>query len=73
MLDGEAGILLEEFLEGLPLVRGGMVQQNNDPAPEMAQQLPQKTTDLVLSDVVKKEEIIEGSGGAAWDSLKFLK
>jgi hypothetical protein len=59
MLDGEAGMLLEEFLEGLPLVSGGIVQQNNDPAPEMPQQLTQKTTDLVLPDVVEKEEIIE--------------
>ena len=59
MLDGEAGMLLEEFLEGLPLVSGGIVQQNNDPAPEMPQQLTQKTTDLVLPDVVKKEEIVE--------------
>ena len=59
MLDGEAGMLLEEFLEWLPLVSGGIVQQNNDPAPEMPQQLTQKTTDLVLPDVVKKEEIVE--------------
>ena len=59
MLDGEAGMLLEEVLEWLPLVSGGIVQQNNDPTPEMPQQLTQKTTDLVLPDVVKKEEIIE--------------
>ena len=59
MLDAEAGMLLEEVLEWLPLVSGGIVQQNNDPAPEMPQQLTQKTTDLVLPDVVKKEEIIE--------------
>ena len=59
MLDGEAGMLLEEVLEWLPLVSGGIVQQNNDPTPEMPQQLTQKTTDLVLPDVVKKEEIVE--------------
>jgi len=59
MLDGKAGMLPEEFLEWLPLVSGGIVQQNHDPAPEMPQQLTQKTTDLVLPDVVKKEEIIE--------------
>ncbi len=59
MLDGEAGMLLEEVLEWLPLVSGGIVQQNNDPTPEMPQQLRQKTTDLVLPDVVKKEEIVE--------------
>jgi len=59
MLDAEAGMLLEQVLEWLPLVSGGIVQQNNDPAPEMPQQLTQKTTDLVLPDVVKKEEIVE--------------
>ena len=52
-------MLLEEVLERLPLVSGGIVQQNNDPASEMPQQLTQKTTDLVLPDVVKKEEIVE--------------
>ena len=59
MLDAEAGMLLEQVLEWLPLVSGGIVQQNNDPTPEMPQQLTQKTTDLVLPDVVKKEEIVE--------------
>ena len=59
MLDAEAGMLLEEALEWLPLVSGGIVQRHNDRAAEMPQQLPQKTTDLVLPDVVKKEEIVE--------------
>ena len=59
MLEAEAWMLLEEVVEWLPLVSGGIVQQNNDPAPEMPQQLTQKTTDLVLPDVVKKEEIVE--------------
>ena len=59
MLDAEAGMLLEEVLEWLPLVSGGIVEQNNDRASEMPQQLTQKTTDLVLPDVVKKEEIVE--------------
>ena len=59
MLDAEAGMLLEQVLEWLPLVSGGIVQQNDDRASEMPQQLTQKTTDLVLPDVVKKEEIVE--------------
>ena len=59
MLDAEAGMLLEQVLEWSPLVSGGIVQQNNDRASEMPQQLTQKTTDLVLPDVVKKEEIVE--------------
>ena len=59
MLEAEAWMLLEEVVEWLPLVSGGIVQQNNDPTSEMPQQLTQKTTDLVLPDVVKKEEIVE--------------
>jgi hypothetical protein len=59
MLDAEAWMLLEQVVEWLPLVSGGIVQQNNDPTSEMPQQLTQKTTDLVLPDVVKKEEIVE--------------
>jgi hypothetical protein len=59
MLDAKTGMLLEEVLEWLPLVSGGIVQQNDNRASEMPQQLTQKPTDLLLPDVVKKEEIVE--------------
>jgi hypothetical protein len=59
MLDAEAGMLLEEGPKWLPLVSGGIIQQDYDGASEMAQQLTQKPADFLLSDVVQKEEIVE--------------
>jgi hypothetical protein len=59
MLDAQAAMSLEEALERLALVRGGIVEQHNDRSPEMPQQLAQEPADLLLPDVVKKEEIVE--------------
>ena len=59
MLDGETWMLPKESLEGLPLMGGGIIQQHNDPAAQVPQQLTQKHTDLLLGDVVKEEQIIE--------------
>ena len=38
---------------------GGIIQQSNDWAAQMAQQLAQKPADLLLPDVVEEEQIIE--------------
>ncbi len=38
---------------------GGVIQQNNDWAAQVPQQFPQKNADLLLSDVVKEEEIVK--------------
>ena len=38
---------------------GGVIQQNNDGAAQVPQQLPQKNADLLLSDVVVKKQIVE--------------
>ncbi len=59
MLNVQAGMSLEQVLERLPLVRGGIIQQNDDRSPEMPQQLTQEPADLLLPNVVKKEEIVE--------------
>jgi hypothetical protein len=59
VLNAEAGMSPEEALQRFPLVRGGVVQQNQDRSPEMPQQLTQEPADLLLPDVVKKEEIVE--------------
>ena len=53
MLDGETRVLTKEFLQWFPLMGGGVIQQNNDGAAHMPQQLTQKHTDLFLRDVVK--------------------
>ena len=59
MLDVQAGVPLEEFLEWFPLVRGGIIQQNDHRASQMPQQLTQKQTDLLLPDVVQEQQIVE--------------
>lgn len=59
MLDVQAGVPLEECLEWFPLVRGGIIQQNDHRASQMPQQLMQKQTDLLLPDVVQEQQIVE--------------
>jgi hypothetical protein len=38
---------------------GGIIQQHNDRAAQVPQQLTQKNTDLFLGDVVVEEQIVE--------------
>ncbi len=59
MLDGKAWVLTKELPEGFPLVGGGIVQQNDDWAAQLPQQLTQKHTDLFLSDIFEEEQIVE--------------
>jgi hypothetical protein len=49
----------EELPERLPMVRGGVVQQNDDGTPEVPQQLPEKQTHFFLPDVVEVKQIVE--------------
>jgi hypothetical protein len=55
IFDRETRVLIQEPLERLSLMGGGVIQQNNDSAAQVPQQLPQKNADLLLSDVVKEE------------------
>jgi hypothetical protein len=48
-------MLAQELPEGFLLVGGGIIQQHNDRAAQVSQQLTQKHTDLFLGDVVAKE------------------
>ena len=59
MHDGEAWMFPKQSLEWVPLMGGGIIQQHNDRAAQVPQQLTQKHTDLLLSDVVKEEQIVE--------------
>jgi len=59
MLDGEPGVLTQKLPEWFSLMGGGIIQQDNDGAAQMPQQLAQKHTDPLLPDVVKEEEIVE--------------
>lgn len=59
MLDPETRVLMQELLERFSLMGGGVIQHNNDWAAQVVQQLPQKYTDLLLTDVVVEEQIVE--------------
>ena len=59
MLDGETWMLVQELPEWFALVGGGIIQQHNDRAAQVPQQLTQKNTNLFLSDVVVKKQIVE--------------
>jgi hypothetical protein len=48
-----------EFLERLPLMGCGVIEQNNDRAAQVPQQLTEKHTDLLLPNVVEEEKIVE--------------
>src|SRR2546423_12140247 len=59
MLQLETRVLIQKLLQRLPLMSGGIIQQNDNGATQVPQQLLQKPTDFLLPDVVEKEEIIE--------------
>ena len=59
MLNFETGVSSTKFFERFPLMGGGVIQQNDDWATQIAQQLTQKHTNFLLSDIVRKQEIVE--------------
>lgn len=59
MSDAETRVASEELLEGFPLMSGGIIQENDEGAAELPEQLPQEHTDFFLPDVVIKKEGIE--------------
>ena len=59
VLDVQARMSAEEFPQRRAVVRGGVVEQNDEGTPKVAQQLPEKPTHFLLSDVVEVKEIVE--------------
>ena len=59
MLDVQATMLAQNLFDRCSLVGGGVIQQNDDWAAQVAQQLAQKYADLQLPDVVIEEQIVE--------------
>jgi len=55
----ETRVLTQELQERFSLMGGGVIQQNNDWAAQVSQQLPQKNADLLLFDVVIEEQIVQ--------------
>ena len=59
MFEAETWVSGEELLEGFSLRGGGVVEDNDQGAAELPQQLAQKQTDFFLSDVVIEKEVVE--------------
>ena len=65
-------MLAQELPEGFPLVGGGIIQQHNDRATQVPQQLTQKHTDL-FGRCCRKRVDSKDPGDVAAGSAKFLK
>src|SRR5437016_4269114 len=59
VLEVQARVPIEELSQSFTVVRGGVVQQNDDGTPEMSQELAEKPAHLFLADVVKVKQIVE--------------
>lgn len=59
MLDAQAAMLAEQLFDRHTLVRGGIIQKDNDRAAQMTQQFTQERADLILPDVVIEEQVAE--------------
>jgi hypothetical protein len=66
MLDAQAAMLAEKLFEGRSLVRGRIVEQGDDRAAEMAQQLASESTDFLLPDVVVEEQVVQAQTMPPW-------
>jgi len=59
VFDMQARVTAEELGERRAGVRGGVVQQNDHRTAEVAEQLAEKSTHFLLSDVIEEEQIVE--------------
>ena len=59
MFDVQPGMLPQKLSQGLPLMGGRIIQQDDHRAAHMAQQLAEKEADLLLPDIVKVELIVQ--------------
>src|SRR2546422_6534353 len=57
----QARVPIEELSQSFTVVRGGVVQQDDDGTPEMSQEFAEKPAHLFLADVVKVKQIVERS------------
>jgi hypothetical protein len=49
----------QKLLQGPPLVGGRIIQQDDDRTVQMAQQLPEKQANFLLSDIVEVKLIVQ--------------
>lgn len=59
VLDVQARMPTQEFRQRFTLVGGGIVQQDDDRAPEVPQQFAEKPAHFLLADVVEVKQIVE--------------
>ena len=59
MLDVQPGMSSQKLSQRLPLVGGRIVQQDDDPTAQMAQQLPKKQANFLLPDIVEVKLIVQ--------------
>jgi len=71
MLDVESGMASQKFSQGLPLMGGRVIQEDNHRAAQMAQQLAEKHANFLLPDIVEVKLIVQAqalSSGTDGDS-----
>lgn len=66
MLDAQAAMPAEKLFEGRSSGGGRIVEQSDNRAAQMAQQLAQENTDFVLPDVAVKEQIVQSQTMPPW-------
>jgi hypothetical protein len=59
MLDVQSGMASQKFSQGLPLMGGRVIQEDNHRAAQMAQQLPEKHADFLPPDIVEVKLIVK--------------
>ena len=59
VLDVQAWVPTQELCQRSTVVCGGIVQQNDDGASEVSQQLPKKPAHFFLADVVEVKQIVQ--------------
>jgi len=59
VLDVQARVPTQEFPQRFTVVRGRIVQQDDDGTPEVSQELAEKPAHLFLADVVEVKQIVE--------------
>jgi hypothetical protein len=59
MLDMQSGMASQKFSQGLPLMGGRVIQEDNHRAAQMAQQLAEKHADFLLPDIVEVKLIVQ--------------
>jgi hypothetical protein len=59
MLDVESGMATQKLSQGVPLMGGRVIQEDNHRAAQMAQQLAEKGANFLLSDIVEVKLIVQ--------------